>query len=293
MTGIQYIEGPFGPLELNTVGPDDGRPVLLHHGTPGAAHPSYAPLDEVAIERGWRQIFYSRPGYAGSARHAGRTVADCVADVEAIVDELGIDRFHTIGGSGGGPHVLATAALLGDRVIAAASIAGVAPYVVEGLDWLAGMGQENIDEFTAALAGEGALREYLGGVRAEMLEATSEDIYKSLEGLLCDIDRATLTGDFADQVVLMTRAALAGGVEGWVDDDLAFSRPWGFELTSISVPVTVWQGALDQFVPAAHGDWLIEHVPTAQPKRLPDHGHLSIAVGLCGEILDDLLASGD
>ena len=292
MTAIRYIEGRHGPLELNTVGPDDGRPVVLHHGTPGAAHPSYAPLDEVAIERGWRQIFYSRPGYAGSARHADRTVADCAADVEALVDALGIERFHTIGGSGGGPHVLATAALLGDRVIAAASIAGVAPWAAEGLDWLAGMGQENIDEFSAALDGEGPLREYLAPVRAGMLEATGEDIYESLDGLLCDIDRATLTGDFAEQMALMMRAALVGGVDGWVDDDRAFSRPWGFELGSIKVPVTVWQGALDQFVPGAHGDWLTEHVPTAQPKRLQEHGHLSIAVSLYGEILDNLLDAG-
>ncbi|MGA2014118.1 MAG: alpha/beta hydrolase [Solirubrobacteraceae bacterium] len=292
MTAIWNIEGPHGSLELATVGPDDGRPVIIHHGTPGAAHPSYPPLDEVAIQRGWRQICYSRPGYGGSVRHVGRTVADCAADVRAIADALGIDRFHTIGGSGGGPHVLATAALLGDRVIAAASIAGIAPWAAERLDWLAGMGPENVDEFRAALAGEAPLREYLDPVRTGMLQATADDVYELLDGLLCDIDRATLTGPYAEQAVLAMKTALASGVDGWVDDDLAFSWPWGFELASIEVPVTVWQGARDQFVPAAHGDWLIEHVPNAQPKRLPEHGHLSIAVGLYGEILDELLSAG-
>jgi pimeloyl-ACP methyl ester carboxylesterase len=125
-----------------------------------------------------------------------------------------------------------------------------------------------------------------------LLKATAEDIYESLEDLLCDIDRATLTGDYAEWMVLLMRAGLAGGVDGWVDDDLAFSRPWGFELRSIKVGVTVWQGALDQFVPAAHGDWLIQHIPAGRAKALPDHGHLSIEVALYGEILDDLLGTG-
>jgi pimeloyl-ACP methyl ester carboxylesterase len=292
MTGIRSVDGPGGPLEVYTVGPDDGRPVLIHHGTPGAAHPSFAPQDAVASERGWREIFYSRPGYGASARRPGRAVCDCAADVAAIADALGLERFHTLGGSGGGPHVLATAALLGDRVIAAASIAGIAPWEADGLDWLDGMGQDNLDEFGAALAGEAELRDLLGPIRASMLDAGPDDLHESLESLLCDIDRATLTGEYAEQAVRVIKTALAPGLDGWVDDDLAFARPWGFDLNAIAVPVTVWQGALDQFVPAAHGDWLMARVPGARPRPLPDHGHLSIAVGLYGEILDDLLESG-
>jgi pimeloyl-ACP methyl ester carboxylesterase len=276
-------------LEVVASGPDDGIPLITHHGTPGAAVP-YAPAVAAAAERGLRHITYSRPGYGGSARDEGRTVASCAADVAAILDALGADRCYTYGESGGGPHALACGALLGDRVIKAASIAGIAPWGADGLDWQAGMGAENVGEFAAAQEGPEPLRAFLEQARAGLGQLTGEQVAGSLGDLIGEADRAALTGAFADYLAASINAGLAGGTDGWFDDDIAFLGPWGFDLESITVPVTVWQGDDDRMVPFAHGEWLAAHVAGASAQLRRGEGHLSISETARGEILDDLLA---
>jgi pimeloyl-ACP methyl ester carboxylesterase len=280
-----------GTLEVETHGPAEGAPLIVHSGTPGACQ-LFARSVREGASRGMRHIAYARPGYAGSERQPGRSVADCAADVAAIADALGIERFLTIGFSGGGPHALACAALLPDRVRAAASVAGVAPFDAEGLDWLAGQGQENLDEFAATEAGEEQLLAYLEEQAAAMVSASGDDIHASMGGLLSDVDRGALTGEFAHYLASSTRAALANGVWGWFDDDIAHVSEWDFELGAITRPVTIWQGGQDRFVPPAHGEWLAAHVPGASAQLRPEHGHLSLSLAAYGEILDDLLAHG-
>jgi pimeloyl-ACP methyl ester carboxylesterase len=216
-------------------------------------------------------------------------VADCVEDVTVIVEALGIDSFITVGGSGGGPHALACAALLPDRVLASATIAGVAPYTAEGLAWLEGMGDENLAEFAAAEAGGEALRAYLEK-EAEMFGAvTADDVLAAFGDLISEADRPVLTGEFAEWVAAATRGALRTGIWGWFDDDMAFVEDWGFDLGSIEIPVAIWQGDDDRFVPFAHGRWLAENVSGAKPFLRAGEGHLSIAVSAYGEILDQLM----
>jgi pimeloyl-ACP methyl ester carboxylesterase len=164
------IDGARGRLDVELGGPDDGQVVVFHTGTPSAGT-LFASMIDAGSERGLRHVVYSRPGYGTSQRAAGRSVGDCALDVAAIADALGIERFFTVGWSGGGPHALACAALLPERVIAAATIASVAPRSAEGLDWLAGMGQENLDEFAAAEAGEEQLLAFLEPARAELVSA--------------------------------------------------------------------------------------------------------------------------
>jgi pimeloyl-ACP methyl ester carboxylesterase len=270
-------------------GPEDGIPLITHHGTPGSGV-LYGPFVEAGAERGLRTVAYSRPGYGSSPRAEGRSVADCAADVAAILDELGAERCYVHGLSGGGPHALACAALLGDRVIKAATIAGVAPWDADGLHYLAGMGEENLEEFAAIEAGPQALREFLEHARASLGDLTGEQIAASLGDLIGEADRSALSGAFADHVAATIGAGIAGGVDGWFDDDLAFRAPWGFDLASIAVPVTVWQGDDDRMVPFAHGQWLAAHVAGARPELRAGEGHLSISVAAYGEILDDLLA---
>jgi pimeloyl-ACP methyl ester carboxylesterase len=290
MATTRAITGPGGrALEVEVAGPDDGRVVLFHTGTPGAAS-VFAPLVEIGAAKGLRHVAYARPGYAGSDRHEGRAVADCVADVTAIADELAIGEFFTIGVSGGAPHALACAALLGERVLAAATVGGVAPYRAPGLDWTAGMGQENLDEFAAMQAGPDALREFLERMREAMLGATGADIHASIDGLLSDVDRSALSGAFAEHAADDARRALANGVWGWFDDDLELMSEWGFDLGAIARPATIWQGRLDMFVPFAHGQWLAANVPGARAQLLDDHGHLSISLAKYGDVLDGLLA---
>jgi pimeloyl-ACP methyl ester carboxylesterase len=276
-------------LPFVTAGPQDGIPLIAHHGTPGVGLP-YGPFVEAAAARGLRYVAYTRPGYAGAQRHEGRSVAGCAEDVAAILDELGADRCYTHGESGGGPHALACAALLGDRVIKAATIASVAPWDAEGLDFLAGMGAENVVEFEAVEAGPEALRAFLEQARASLGGLTGEQVAASLGDLIGEADRRALTGEFADHLATSITQAIANGTDGWFDDDLAFRNPWGFELDAIDVPVTIWQGDDDRMVPFAHGQWLAAHVRGARAELRPGEGHLSILIAAYGDILDDLLA---
>jgi pimeloyl-ACP methyl ester carboxylesterase len=277
-------------LEVAVSGPDGGIPLVVHHGTPGERS-QYAPFAAAAAAQGLRYVTYSRPGYGGSSRQPGRAVADCAADTAAMLAHLGADRCYTVGGSGGGPHALACAALLADRVLACATVAGVGPFGAQDLDFLAGMGRENHEEFGAALAGPAELQAYLEREAASFAEITGERVAVALGDLVSAVDVEALTGDFAAYVAGSFRQALAKGIWGWFDDDLAFTRAWGFELAGINVPVIVWQGGQDRMVPFAHGQWLAAHLPSARAKLLPEEGHLSIAVDKFGEIIGELVAS--
>jgi pimeloyl-ACP methyl ester carboxylesterase len=274
-------------LEYLVEGPADGMPFVLHHGTPSAAV-RYAPVFEAAIGRGLRVVTHSRPGYGSSTPHPGRRVADVAPDVAALLDHLGATEFVTAGWSGGGPHALACAALLPDRCRAAATIAGVAPYTADGLDWLAGMGDENIAEFGAARAGRTELDEFLTEAAAPMAEVTPAEIVAAMGDLLSEVDKAALTGGFADYLAAGSRRALASGFAGWREDDLAFLADWGFPLTAITAPVAVWQGDQDRMVPAAHGAWLAAHVPTATAHPAPGEGHLTL-INNIDQVLTTLL----
>jgi pimeloyl-ACP methyl ester carboxylesterase len=276
-------------IDVRVSGPAGGLPLVFHHGTPGAATPIRA-LQRAAHARGLRLVTISRPGYGGSDRQPGRSVTDMAVDTAAVLAELGAERCLVAGWSGGGPHALACAARLGPAA-AALVIAGVAPYDADGLDWLAGMGQDNVDEFGAALAGEEALRPYLTAAREELARATADDLITSLDSLLPDVDRAVLTGEFAEDTLAGFREGLRDGVDGWLDDDLAFTRPWGFTLAEAAVPVIIWQGTKDLMVPFAHGRWLAEHMPEAAAHLEDGEGHLSIALGAMDRMLDELVAT--
>jgi pimeloyl-ACP methyl ester carboxylesterase len=262
-------------LHAIEAGDPDGFPVVIHHGTPGCAIFDERHVDD-AIARGIRLVAYDRPGYAGSSRDAGRSIGDAAADVAAIGDALGFDRFATWGVSGGGPHALATAALLPDRVVAAASLAAVAPYDADGLDYLDGMGEMNIEEFGAALAGEAALRPNHERDAVEFVAAGPAGLKEGLATLLSPVDAAALDDALAAHMFESFETGLANGVDGWLDDDLAFIAPWGFDVADISVPVLLWQGLEDRFVPPGHGRWLAGRIPGVETRITPDDGHLTL-----------------
>lgn len=279
-------------LEVITAGPDDGRCYVFHSGTPSAANVRPAVLEQTA-RRGLRFVTFSRPGYAGSTPNPGRSVGDVASDVAVILDTLGIDTFICAGQSGGGPHALACAALLPDRVLATATLAGAAPWPAEGIDWLAGMGPENIEEFQATMSGAEALTPLLEREAAHLRDVTPEAVADALGGLVSDVDKSVLTGDYAEFMAMSLRRAVSNGIEGWRDDDFAFVKPWGFDLASIRTPVAVWQGGEDRMVPMAHGAWLAGHVPGAQSNLLPPEGHLSLAINRLGDVLDGLLSMAE
>jgi pimeloyl-ACP methyl ester carboxylesterase len=260
-----------------------GRTVFALHGTPGSRL-LWRGLIEDAEARGIRLVGYDRPGYGGSDPHPGRRVADAAGDVAAIADALGLDRLAVEGGSGGGPHALACAALLPDRVVATACLAGVAPYPAEGLDWLEGMGQDNLDEFAATLEGREPLERYLRDQADAMLAAEPEALADTLRSLLSPPDAAILTGEVAEFLHEATRVGIGERLDGWIDDDFVFLERWGFELEDIRTPVQLWHGEQDRFVPLAHGEWLAERIPGVEAHLSEQDGHLTIQLERIGEV---------
>ncbi len=233
----------------------------------------------------------SRPGYGDSSRQPGRAVADVAADTAAVLAAIGAERCLVMGKSCGGPHALACAARLGGAAAVLVS-ASPAPYDADGLDWMAGMGEENIAEFSAALQGENELRSYLLSEREQLKDVTAANIVASAETLLPDVDRAVLTGEFGEDLAASFREAVRTGVEGWLDDDLAVTKPWGFGLEEISVPTMIWQGSADLMVPFSHGQWLASRLPAASAHLEEGEGHLSVELGELDRMLDELVSAG-
>ena len=278
---VQTADGRTLAVQEN--GDPDGIPVMVHMGSPNSRH-LYPPTSADAAARGLRLISYDRPGYGGSTSSPGRNVADCAADARAICAALGLDRVAMWGISGGGPHLLACAALLPDLVVAAASLASPAPHGAEGLDWFAGMGKDNADDFRLMQEDMAASRAKIEKDREAALATPVEDLSKSLESLLTPTDAAALTGELAEYLSWSMKEGLAPGVEGWWEDSVAFSGPWGFDLAQISVPVLVVHGRQDMFVPFGHGEWLAAHVPGAEAWLLDNDGHVTLMENRMGEV---------
>jgi pimeloyl-ACP methyl ester carboxylesterase len=278
-------------LQVWVAGPEDALPLVLHHYTPGSGLP-FGPRVRDAVDAGFRYVSYSRPGYGDSARKAERLVADAAADVAAILDHLGAERCCTMGASGGGPHALATGALLLDRVLAVATLASYAPYGQPDLDFLAGMGRESVEEFSLVIEGR---KDELVALMLRDVQSTAsgkiDQVIEDMSELLPPVDRAVFTSEFGTAFLADVRMAYRNGIWGWFDDAFAFVHPWGFELASISVPVEIWQGDLDKIVPEPHGEWLAGHVPGAHLHSQLGHGHLSLAGRMMPEIMENLASA--
>jgi pimeloyl-ACP methyl ester carboxylesterase len=276
-------------LSVSVAGRPSERSVLVHCGTPNSRH-LFDPWIEDATARGAQIISYDRPGYGGSTPRPGYTVADAAGDVQAIADDLEIERLAIWGFSGGGPYTLACAALLPDLVIAAAIVGSVAPWDAPGLDYLTGTGKDNLDDIELYLSDPEAARKKARKDWEETITVTPEALADAWKTLLSDVDAAVVTGEFAQHVVRSIREGLAPGEQGWWDDGVAHMAPWGFDLESIDVPVKVWHGRQDRFVPFQHGQWLAEHVPGAESYLSETDGHLTLLVDRFADVHDWLLA---
>jgi pimeloyl-ACP methyl ester carboxylesterase len=276
------------PVETRTVSAVDGRAlmvevggdplgrvILAHNGTPNTRHLRAPWLDDAA-EHGIRLISYDRPGYGGSTPQPGRTVADCAADVRSIAEALGVERLAVWGASGGGPHALACAALLPDLVVAVTALCSIAPYGAAGLDYFSGMGQDNVDDIKLYLRDPGAARAKSHQDRLDLLSLSADQLTEGWKSLLSPVDAAAVTGDLATWLVQGFQDGLATSDEGWWEDGAAHLAPWAFDLDTISIPVQVWHGRQDQFVPVQHGEWLAAHVPGAEALISDVDGHLTL-----------------
>jgi pimeloyl-ACP methyl ester carboxylesterase len=232
--------------------------VLWHHGSPQTGAP-IEPLLSAAAARHIRLLSYGRPSYGGSSPNPGRNVASAAADVLQIADALGIPRFATMGHSGGGPHALACAALIPNRVTAAVCLASVAPFT-DSFDWYAGM------------ASDGSLRAAAAGREARERYAASAQFDPNV---FTPADWAALGGAWAPLGADSVRAGEAGP-DGLIDDDLAFVSPWGFDVTQIDAPVLLVHGGEGRVVPPSHADWLMRSCRSSELWRRPRDGHVSI-----------------
>ena len=275
------VPGPENrTIEVLVSGASDGACLLFHGGSPSAVA-EWGALDDAASAAGLRVITYSRPGYGASTpRPDAGTYADDVAETVAVLDHLGVVEFVTAGWSGGGPRALACATLLPGRCLAAATIAGVAPYDAEGLDWFAGMADENHAEYHAAEQGRDVYGAFLEEHFLPVLMSSPDEVADALGGLVTPVDLAALDSSFCDWMSRAFRHAAAQGIVGVRDDGLAAVAPWGFDLADVGVPVAVWQGRQDAMVPYEHGVWLAAHVPSAEPHLFDDEGHLSLITQL-------------
>ncbi len=185
---------------------------------------------------------------------------------------------------------MATGARLPEQVAGVLCIAGLAPHAAESVNFVEGMSQENLDE-SLALRGEEAIRPRREAAAVGLRNTDATGLIEEMAALLPEIDRTVLTGEFGESMAAHMDAGLRGGVDGWVDDDLAFVAPWGFSVAEVAVPTFVWQGSEDLMVPFAHGQWLVAHVPGATARLQQGEGHLSIGVGALDRMFDDLMTT--
>jgi pimeloyl-ACP methyl ester carboxylesterase len=258
------------------------KAIVFHHGTPSHAS-TWTPWFAACTSLGIRAISYSRAGYGTSDRNFGRRVIDVNNDISKILDEKSVSDFVSIGWSGGGPHALANA--LEPRNRGVITLASVGKYGAADLDFLEGMGQENHDEFGAALAGEAVLAQWMNENVMGMKNVTGSEIITAFGGLIGQADKKALSGDYAEEAAAVTRNALAVSFDGWIDDDLAFVKEWGFDLSAIKVPVKLWQGDEDLMVPYSHSQWLASKLPTSELVSVQNHGHISLVVAYQDEVL--------
>ncbi|GAA1492691.1 alpha/beta fold hydrolase [Curtobacterium herbarum] len=274
MQTIELRDGRVVLVDDTTAGGADAedRPTLVwHHESPHTGV-LVEPLRTMAADRGLRLLAVTRPGYGGADPLPGRSVADGAQDLDQVLDALGIGRVAVFGGSGGGPHALAAAALLPDRVAALATLASPAPFV-DTPAWWDGM------------ADDGGLRAATVGREARLTWAATADFDPAQ---FVDTDWAALDGDWA---ALGQDAAAAGGpgLQGAADDDVAFVTDWGFALSAVRVPTFLVHGTRDRVVPVAHGRALAEAMPRATYEERPDDGHIAV-LSTVPSVLDRLAA---
>ncbi|HTR93556.1 MAG TPA: alpha/beta hydrolase [Trebonia sp.] len=246
--------------------------MFFFHGTPGSSM-GPLPRTQVLYKMGIQAISFDRPGYGHSERLFSRTVADVVPDVVTIADRIGLERFAVVGRSGGGPHALACAAQLPDRVTRAAALVSLAPWGAAGLDWFNGMAGSNVDAFTTAASEPELLITRLVQSAAKIKENPASQ-FADLDTEMPEPDRRMMADiDIRRLLAENSKEAVRYGADGWIDDVLAFCSPWGFEVSDIRVPVELWAGEKDVFSPVTHTRWLGDRIPDALVQIRPESAH--------------------
>ncbi len=277
MTGSTVRTRDGRALRYEEHGDLSGKPVILMHGTPGSR---LGPIPRASrlYPLGVRVIAYDRPGYGGSDHLPERFVAHAAADVADLADTLGIERFAVVGRSGGGPHALACAALLSERVVRAAALVSVAPRDLMGESWFEDMNEHNADRYRMA---ERGLEEYAAYVRDSMNRSRQDPDTFVPYAELPKADKVVIS-DYGIKTMMFDNFAegLRTSIDGWIDDNLAFVEPWGFDPSAIAVPVWLWHGTEDGYSPVEHSRWLAKAISGSELVLGHGRAHLGALVEL-------------
>lgn len=267
----ESVVAPGRVLGWAQFGHPDGDPVLWFHGTPGARTQVPPSVDLVALQRGFRIITVERPGTGVSTEHQYHRIIDFAADIEHVVDDLGLDRFGVVGLSGGGPYTLAVARSMPERVVVASLLGGIGPT----------RGPDAVWSYTRALRFMAPtfelLRSPIGSLLGPMVglvEAVSEQALSVAARVLGGSDGAVLTQpEF--KAMFVSDLVGAGNLRAVAHDVALFSRHWGFLLEEVTPPVVVWQGLADNIVPQSHGHHQAARVPNGQLRVRLGEGHFA------------------
>ena len=246
--------------------------LFFHHGTPSAG-PLSPDTIRNADANNFRIIEIVRPGYGNSTAIPGRTI-DTISEINLeVANALGIERFGLVGGSGGGPHALASAHLAGSRCLAQLIIAGLAPYDTSNFDFGAGMVEENRDLWLLPLT---SMEEF------EVLIAEKVTEWSTFSsGQIREMFNVDAEDPSSDEVTLNIQAKMKysfrQGPMGWKEDHLAFLKPWGFSLGETSMPVQLWTGTEDVNVPQSHSHYLHGIIPNSELKVIVGKNHRTIS----------------
>lgn len=272
-------------------GVPNGRAIVWLHGTPGARRQVPAEARRFATREGLRIIGIDRPGVGSSTPHQYESILDCTADLEILLDRLGVGEVCSVGLSGGGPYALGIAAALHDRVPAVAVLGGVAP--TSGPDRIDG-GLVSVGSRVAPLISFGRVPLGFGlstAVRlARPVASPALDLYARLSpaGDRRLLGRPEFKAMFLDDLLNGSRRQLSAPLS----DLLLFTRDWGFRLADVDRHVQWWHGDSDHIVPHAHGEHAVGRLPSADLTTLPGEGHLG-GLGVSEQILAELITHLD
>jgi pimeloyl-ACP methyl ester carboxylesterase len=270
-------------LAYEEYGDPAGEPVLSFHGGLSSRLDA-APAHQAALDLGVRLLSPDRPGIGRSTFQPGRRLLDWPADVAALTDALGIDRFAVMGWSCGGPYAAVCGARMSDRITAVGLLSSAVPLELVGTT----KGLARDDRILLFLVRR-APRLAAALLRVTIGEATERRLYREIRRSFPAVDRAALEerGSIVDAVAFV-KESMRQGAQGCLQDYRVFGSPWGFDLSEVTVPVQIWEGEEDNTGPPEYRELLLRHLPRAQLSLVPGEGHLSLLQHQAPAILSHL-----
>ncbi len=276
-------------LEYTDNGVESSNTLIFHHGTTIGFDVWNAWL-KLCLESGVRAVALNRPGVGASTRKPGRRMADDVSDVRELIEHLEVERFVSVGWSGGGGRALGSAFI--DGCVGVHTIAGIPSQDPNDPRWMAAVSLERHEKAQINRADFEALLKTRSANFDEEKDVTSAFMLADLEQYLprfADFkDEYTV---FADDFARSIRVALANGPEADADDYAANIHLWGFDIDQINKPVTIWHGDLDEDVEIQYGEYNQSQIPGSKFVRLEGLGHIDIMVEARDAILKGAIDS--